>query len=69
MAAGQATGALFYDVVPGKPDESILLYRMLSTAPAIAMPEIGRSLVHDEGVDLVRAWIAGLSGDCSAPPK
>jgi uncharacterized repeat protein (TIGR03806 family) len=69
VAAGQATGTLTYDVVPGNPDASILLFRMLSTTPAIAMPEIGRSLVHDEGVALVRAWITGLPGDCSAPPK
>ncbi len=65
VAAGQATGNLAYDVVPGKPDESILLHRMTSTTPAIAMPEIGRSVVHDEGVDLVRNWIANLSGTCA----
>lgn len=65
VAAGGATANLRFDVVPGQPDASILLHRMLATEPAIAMPEIGRSVVHTEAVDLVRAWIAGMSGDCS----
>jgi hypothetical protein len=28
------------------------------------MPELGRAMAHDEGVALVRAWVAGLAGDC-----
>ena len=44
-----------YDVVPGHPEQSILVYRMTSTAPSIAMPELGRSLEHTEAVDLVSA--------------
>lgn len=31
------------------------------------MPQIGRSVVHAEGLALVRAWIASLSGGCPAP--
>jgi hypothetical protein len=67
IAAGIiATGGLDHDVVPGAPDDSILLYRMESTAPAAAMPEIGRSIVHDEGNALIREWIAALDpGPCS----
>jgi uncharacterized repeat protein (TIGR03806 family) len=65
VAAGPGAGTFMYDVVPGKPEDSILLYRMKSTQPQIAMPEIGRSLVHEEGVALVTQWIAGLSGTCS----
>jgi hypothetical protein len=39
---------------------------MESTAPAAAMPEIGRSIVHDEGNALIREWIAALDpGPCS----
>ncbi|MBX3187603.1 MAG: hypothetical protein KF819_11335 [Labilithrix sp.] len=64
VAAGRASGGLRYDVVPGAPERSILIHRMRATEPAIMMPEIGRSLVHREGVELVEAWIAGLSGDC-----
>jgi uncharacterized repeat protein (TIGR03806 family) len=65
VAAGKATGDLRFDVVPGDPDASILLQRMIATEPALAMPEIGRSLVHTEGVALVRAWIAEMSGGCA----
>ncbi|HSO35383.1 MAG TPA: SO2930 family diheme c-type cytochrome [Labilithrix sp.] len=67
IAAGAATSNLSFDIVPGEPDASILLHRMIATEPSIAMPEIGRSVVHREGVQLVRDWIAGMTGDC--PPK
>ena len=33
---------------------------MLSTEADVAMPELGRSLVHAEGVALIRDWIASL---------
>lgn len=65
VAAGRATGGLRYDVVPGAPDESILVRRLRSTEPSVMMPEIGRSLVHEEGVALVASWIAGLGGSCA----
>jgi hypothetical protein len=47
--------------VPGRPNESILLYRLQSTEPGVMMPEIARRLVHEEGVELIREWIAGLA--------
>ncbi len=65
IAAGRGTGGRHYSVVPGDPEASILLYRMASSAPDIRMPELGRVLVHDAGVALVRDWISGLSGGCS----
>ena len=49
-----------YDVVPGKPDESILVYRLESQDPAIMMPNVGRRLVFQPGVDLVRKWIQSM---------
>jgi hypothetical protein len=64
VATGKAASTLSYDVVPGRPDESILLYRFESTTPGIMMPEVGRSLVHEEGAALLRQWIGGLSGAC-----
>ena len=48
--------------------ESILVFRMDSVDPAIKMPEISKSVVHDEGVALVRDWIAGLPGACDPRP-
>ncbi len=58
VAAGRGSGGRLLDIAPGKPDESILLYRMASTEPGIAMPELGRNVPHAEGVALVREWIA-----------
>ena len=49
--------------MPGKPDRSILTFRMGSTDPGVMMPELGRSIVHDEGLALIRQWIAGLDPD------
>ena len=63
-AVGQGSGDRKYDIHPGKPQESIMIYRMDHTDPAIAMPELGRSTVHTEGVLLVSEWIAGLDGGC-----
>lgn len=64
VAAGAGTGGRRFDIVPGRPDESILVHRMESTEPAVMMPELGRSLSHTEGVDLVAAWIETLTGEC-----
>jgi len=65
VAAGRGSGGLRYDVVPGRPDESILFFRMASREPDIMMPELGRSLRDDAGLELVRQYIASLSGSCS----
>ena len=60
VAAGIGSGGLAFDIVPGQPDKSILVFRIASTHPGIMMPELGKRLVHDEGVALIREWIAAL---------
>lgn len=60
VAAGRGSGGLAVAIEPGAPDKSILLYRMASTEPGVAMPEVGRALEHTEGVALVRDYIAGM---------
>ena len=50
----------FFAIVPGKPDESILLYRIESEDPGIAMPSVGKNLVPIEAAELIRAWIEQL---------
>lgn len=67
IATGRGSGAALFDIVPGAPDESILLHRMESTEPDVAMPELGRSLIHAEGVELIRDWIKSLPRDCASP--
>ena len=64
IAAGMGTGDRRHDVVPGRPDDSIMPYRMASDDPSVMMPELGRSVVHDEGVQLIRDWIAAMQGNC-----
>ncbi|WP_111671464.1 SO2930 family diheme c-type cytochrome [Algoriphagus litoralis] len=60
VAAGSGAGSFTYDIVPGKPEESILIHRMNSTQVGVAMPEIGRTTVDKKGVELIKAWIAEL---------
>ena len=60
VAAGRGSGGLFYAIVPGHPEQSILLYRMQSTEPGVMMPQIGRTLSHVEAVKLIRDYIAQM---------
>lgn len=60
VAAGRGSGGRSYDIVPGKPDESILIYRLHSTDPGVMMPELGRKTVHAESLELLREWIMAM---------
>lgn len=64
VAAGKGTGNRLYDIKPGDAAGSVLLYRMQSDDPAVMMPELGRSVVHREGAQLVETWINSLQGNC-----
>lgn len=61
VAAGKGSGGRQFDVKPGEAEESILYYRMASTDPGVMMPEVGRGLVHKEGLEIVEEWINGLN--------
>jgi uncharacterized repeat protein (TIGR03806 family) len=60
LSAGGSVGARQFDIVPGDPDASVLWFRMASTAPGLAMPQISRDVVDTEAVALVRDWITAL---------
>jgi len=60
VAAGNGAGTFDFDIVLGKADESIITHRMNSTEVGIAMPELGRTTVHKEGVQLIKDWINGM---------
>ncbi|GAB5506028.1 MAG: hypothetical protein Rhirs2KO_11910 [Rhizobiaceae bacterium] len=62
VAAGRGAGDREFDIKPGDPEGSILLYRVDSTEPGVMMPELGRSLPDPQAVELLRAWIAGMDG-------
>ncbi len=57
VSAGAGTGGHTYSIVPGNPQESIMIYRMKSDNPGAMMPELGRRLIHEEGVALIADWI------------
>lgn len=66
-AAGGATCGHVYDVVPGDPDSSIMMCRLGSDDPEVRMPPLVSRVPHDEGLELIRAWIEGLpAAECSA---
>ncbi|MES2622164.1 MAG: SO2930 family diheme c-type cytochrome [Bacteroidota bacterium] len=63
VAAGKATDNRLYDIVPGKPNESILVFRMETNDPGTRMPEVGRSIMHVEGVELITRWVSEMKPD------
>jgi uncharacterized repeat protein (TIGR03806 family) len=60
VAAGRGAGDLKVAIDPGHPERSILTYRMASTEPGVMMPELGRTVLDDEGLDLIRQWIGQM---------
>lgn len=63
-SAGNADCDAVVDIVPGDPDNSLMVCRMELVGKG-QMPPLGRNLVHRQGVELVRAWIAELdAADC-----
>ncbi|MBX3707754.1 MAG: hypothetical protein KF911_14075 [Pseudomonadales bacterium] len=64
IAAGRGSGGHHFSILPGRPDASILTFRMRTSDPAMRMPELGRTLVHTDAVALLEDWIASLPGTC-----
>jgi uncharacterized repeat protein (TIGR03806 family) len=60
VAAGRAAGNFEFVIDPGHPERSILIHRLKSTDPGIAMPELGRATVHAEGLKLLEDWIRAM---------
>ncbi|MBL0027488.1 MAG: hypothetical protein IPO98_22070 [Saprospiraceae bacterium] len=61
VAAGRGSGNLKYDIDPGNPEASILVFRMKSLEPGIMMPEAGRRTRHEEGILLISEWIKKMT--------
>jgi len=64
VAVGRGSGNRPYDIYPGRPGDSIMIFRMQHSDPAIAMPELGRSTVHDRGITLLTDWVSSMQGEC-----
>ena len=60
VAAGRGSGGRMVAIAPGHPEQSIMTYRMASTEPGVAMPELGRNMVHVEGVALIENWVRAM---------
>ena len=69
VSAGAGTGGNTYSIVPGHPEESIMIYRMSSTNPGAMMPELGRTINHTEGIALISDWIKNMEVEDRLKPS
>ncbi len=60
VAAGRGSGQNLFVIDPGSPDTSILVDRVVSTEAGVMMPELGRTLVDEHGLALMREWISAM---------
>lgn len=62
---GESVGDAFtYIVTPSNVNRSSMPFRLQSVAPSNRMPLLGRTIVHEEGVQLVKDWINSLDQGC-----
>ena len=52
-------------IAPGNYNKSIMNYRLSSNDESERMPLLGRTIVHDEGVALLREYISSLTQTCN----
>ncbi len=60
VAAGRGAGGYAVSIAPGNPDASIMVHRMSSIEPGVAMPELGKGTVDKDGLAVIRKWIAEM---------
>ena len=54
-----------YIIEPGNSARSLLFYRMSTQDSGDRMPPLGRDLIHNEGLALVKKWIDSIDGSCN----
>jgi len=52
-------------IAPGNFNKSIMHYRLSSNDESERMPLLGRTIVHDEGVELLEQYISSLTQHCN----
>ncbi len=52
-------------VSKGNIDRSVMHFRMNSTDETVRMPLLGRTIIHDEAVQLIEQWITTLDPPCN----
>lgn len=55
---------LTHIIARGNTQRSVMLYRMNTTAEQYRMPLLGRTVIHDEAVELFQAYIESLEPNC-----
>ena len=55
---------LIYVISPGNSERSVMHFRLGSTAEEYRMPLLGRTIVHEEGLELIENWINSLDIVC-----
>ncbi|NQY04817.1 MAG: hypothetical protein HRT68_01105 [Flavobacteriaceae bacterium] len=59
-------GASYTHIVsPGRSERSVMAARLMSLDESIQMPLIGRTILHDEGIQLISDWIDQLPQVCN----
>jgi hypothetical protein len=48
-------------LAPGDPDKSVVVLRPSSTSTTWRMPPLATSIVHTDGIALLKSWISGLT--------
>lgn len=61
----EIASVLTHIVRPGVTERSVLHHRLAATAENVRMPLLGRTMVHDEGLALITAWIESLETTCN----
>ena len=53
-----------FEINAGNADNSLMIVKMSSTVGSVMMPYIGRTVVHQEGVALMKEWINAMPSTC-----
>ena len=61
LAYGGPGAPYRYDIEAGKPEVSLLLYRLSHNMTGDVMPPISRKVNHSEGIDLINTWIREIA--------
>lgn len=51
-------------VAPSLKERSVMYFRLNTAAEEMRMPLLGRSIIHEEAVELIGEWIDGLTTEC-----
>lgn len=57
--------SLNYIIAPGNYQRSVLHYRLTTNEENLRMPLMGRTMVHQEGVQMIEEWINSLTQVCN----